>query len=73
MIEVLFGESEAASMKAAKNKVIIGKVSGPTSVWMAGKKTPPATPFSGWVEGTPEEVISNPKEPRTIDFLNKVL
>lgn len=24
-------------------------------------------------EGTPEEVILNPKEPRTIDFLNKVL
>ena len=24
-------------------------------------------------EGTPEEVFSNPKEPRTIDFLNKVL
>ena len=24
-------------------------------------------------EGTPEEVIKNPKEPRTIDFLNKVL
>ena len=24
-------------------------------------------------QGTPEEVISNPKEPRTIDFLNKVL
>ena len=24
-------------------------------------------------EGTPEEVLSNPKEPRTIDFLNKVL
>ena len=24
-------------------------------------------------EGTPEEVIGNPKEPRTIDFLNKVL
>lgn len=24
-------------------------------------------------EGTPDEVISNPKEPRTIDFLNKVL
>lgn len=24
-------------------------------------------------EGTPEEVINNPKEPRTIDFLNKVL
>lgn len=24
-------------------------------------------------EGTPEEVIKNPREPRTIDFLNKVL
>ena len=24
-------------------------------------------------QGTPEEVIGNPKEPRTIDFLNKVL
>ena len=24
-------------------------------------------------EGTPQEVILNPKEPRTIDFLNKVL
>ncbi|MBQ2642480.1 MAG: amino acid ABC transporter ATP-binding protein [Eubacterium sp.] len=24
-------------------------------------------------EGTPEEVFNNPKEPRTIDFLNKVL
>lgn len=24
-------------------------------------------------EGTPEEVLSNPKEPRTIDFLSKVL
>ena len=31
MIEVLFGESEAASMKAAKTKVILGHVSGPTS------------------------------------------
>ena len=24
-------------------------------------------------EGTPQEVLLNPKEPRTIDFLNKVL
>ena len=24
-------------------------------------------------EGTPEEVIDHPKEPRTIDFLSKVL
>lgn len=57
MIEVLFGESEAGSMKAAKNKITDGKVNGPTSVWMAGEKTPPSKPFSGWIEGTPEEVI----------------
>lgn len=57
MIEILFGESEAASMKAAKNTIVIGKVNGPTSVWMAGKKTPPPKPFTGWIEGTPEEVI----------------
>ena len=24
-------------------------------------------------QGAPQEVINNPKEPRTIDFLNKVL
>lgn len=57
MIEVLFGESEAASMKAAKNTVVIGRVNGPISVWMAGKKRPPEKDFSGWVEGTPEEVV----------------
>lgn len=57
MIEVLFGESEAGSMRAAKNKVVLGKVNGPTSVWMAGKKTPPDKPFTGWIEGTSEEVI----------------
>lgn len=57
MIEILFGESEAGSMKAAKNKIVIGAVNGPTSVWMAGKKTPPERPFTGWVEGTAEEVI----------------
>ena len=57
MIEVLFGESEAASMKAAKTKVILGHASGPTSVWKSGKKTPPERPFTGWVEGTVEEVI----------------
>ncbi len=57
MIEILFGESEAASMKAAKNKVIIGTVNGPTAVWMAGKKKPPRKPFAGWIEGTSEEVI----------------
>ena len=30
MIEVLFGESEAGAMKVAKNKIVIGKVDGPT-------------------------------------------
>lgn len=38
MIEILFGESEAGSMKAAKNKIVVGKVNGPVSVWMAGKR-----------------------------------
>lgn len=57
MIEVLFGESEAGSMKAAKNKIVIGRVDGPTSVWMAGKKRPPESPFAGWVEGTADEVV----------------
>lgn len=57
MIEVLFGESEAASMKAAKCTVVIGTVNGPTSVWTAGRKTPPERPFAGWIEGTAEEVV----------------
>lgn len=57
MIEILFGESEAGSMKAAKNKIVIGKVNGPASVWMAGKKTPPSKPFTGWIEGASEKVI----------------
>ena len=33
------------------------KISSLTSVWMAGKKAPPQKPFSGWIEGTSEEVI----------------
>lgn len=57
MIEVLFGESEAGSMKAAKNKIVAGSVNGPVSVWMAGKKKPPEKAFAGWVEGTASEVI----------------
>lgn len=57
MIEILFGESETASMKVAKNKIVIGAVNGPTSVWMAGKKKPPEKPFAGWVEGTAQEVV----------------
>ncbi|MDE7431486.1 MAG: DUF1835 domain-containing protein, partial [Lachnospiraceae bacterium] len=58
MIEILFGDSEAASMKAAKNKIVIGgNDNGPTSVWMAGKKMKPEKPSAGWIEGTGEEVI----------------
>lgn len=57
MIEVLFGESEAASMRAAKSTVITGKVDGPTAVWAAGKKKPPERENCGWIEGTAEEVI----------------
>ena len=41
MIEVLFGESEAASMKAAKSAIMKAKIDGPTSVWIAGEKKPP--------------------------------
>lgn len=57
MIEILFGESEAASMKVAKNKIVIGAVNGPESVFIAGKKVPPQKSFAGWIEGTEEEVI----------------
>lgn len=57
MIEVLFGESEAGAMKAAKNTIITGKVDGPTSVWIAGKKKPPERENCGWIEGTAEDVI----------------
>jgi len=58
MIEVLFGNSEAASMKAAKNKVVIGTANnGPTSVWIAGKKRPPEREGCGWIEGTSDEVV----------------
>lgn len=57
MIEVLFGESEAGAMKAAKSTVVTGKVDGPTSVWMAGKKKPPEREGCGWIEGTAGEVV----------------
>lgn len=57
MIEVLFGESEAASMKAAKNKVISMVSDGPTALFCAGKKKPPEREGAGWIEGTPDEVI----------------
>ena len=57
MIEVLFGESEAGSMKAAKNTIILGKTEGSTSVWMAGKKKSHNRSTQEWIPGTAEEVI----------------
>lgn len=57
MIEVLFAESEVASMKAVKNAVLTGKTAGSVAVWSAGKKKAPKKEHTGWIEGTPEEVI----------------
>lgn len=57
MIEVLFGESEAASMKAAKSMKIVGYVNGPMSVLVTGKEIPPERTFAGWVEETSEDVV----------------
>lgn len=57
MIEVLFGESEAASMKAAKSTVIYSKTNGPTSVFAVGKKVKPVQEEFCWVEGNQEDVI----------------
>lgn len=61
MIEVLFGESEAGSMKAAKNRTVTGPVNGllngPVSELGAGRKLPLRKCFTGWIEGTSEEVI----------------
>ena len=57
MIEVLFAESEAASMKVAKSTVIYSKTDGPTSVFIAGKKKPPEKKHSGWIEGTRDGVV----------------
>lgn len=57
MIEVLFGESEAGAVKAAKSDVIVGKADGPVAVWMAGKKKLPKKEHAGWIPGTAQEVI----------------
>lgn len=57
MIEVLFGESEAGSMKAAKNKIISMVFDGPTAYFCAGRKKPPQKERGEWIEGTSDEVI----------------
>ena len=59
MIEILFGESEAAAMKAAKSKIVIGhRDNGPVSVI---GKTGREQDFCGkevrWIPGTSKEVI----------------
>ena len=57
MIEVLFGESEAASMKAAKNSntSICRKVNGPATV--IGKITISHEQYVECIQGKPKEVI----------------
>lgn len=57
MIEVLFAESEVASMKDVKNAVLTGKTAGLVAVWSARKKKASKKEHTGWIEGTPEEVI----------------
>lgn len=57
MIEVLFAESEAASMRAEKSTVIYSKIDGPTSVFIAGKKKPPEKEHSAWLEGNAGDVV----------------
>lgn len=57
MIEILFGESEAASMKAAKNTVIHMKADEPTAVFVAEKRKALQKEHGGWIEGTADEVI----------------
>ena len=57
MTEVLFADSEAVAMKAAKSTVIYSKIDGPTAVFLAGKKTLPEKEHCGWIPGTADEVV----------------
>lgn len=57
MIEILFGESEAGAMKAAKSSIVAITSNGPTATFCAGKKRPPLKKSAGWIEGTSNEVI----------------
>ena len=57
MVEVLFGESEAASMKAAKNTVVVGGANGPASDLAAGKKKTPEKLFAGCLWSTLKIVL----------------
>lgn len=55
MIEVLFGDSEAGSMKAAKCKIISRVADGPTAILGAGRRK--ASVGDQWIEGTADEVV----------------
>lgn len=56
MIELLFGESEAGAMKAAKSKKVIGhRNNGPTEV--IGKRFAKGKETVEWIPGTSKEVI----------------
>ena len=60
MIEVLFGDNEAESMKVAKclQSAQSEQVDGPTSVFKRqGTEMPAKLPSAEWIQGTAEEVI----------------
>lgn len=58
MIEILFGESEAASMKAAKcEQVYVRSTDGPTACFGAGKRKASEKKYYSWIEGSSAEVI----------------
>lgn len=60
MIEVLFGESEAASMKVAKHRTILGRKNDGPTAFIRGREDKPAPNIREaveWVPGSPDEVI----------------
>lgn len=58
MIEILFGESEAASMKAAKcEQIYVSSNDGPTACFGAGKRKVPEKKDYSWIEGNSTEVV----------------
>lgn len=58
MIEILFGESEAASMKAAKcEQIYVSSNDGPTACFGAGKRKVPEKKDYSWIDGSSTEVV----------------
>lgn len=56
MLEVLFGESEAASMRFAKSSMFAGQADEPTAAAGAGRETPLQSGPAGERSGTAKEV-----------------